>query len=119
MKTDNKDNIIIKPALFIFLIDQSGSISRSEIKIASEGLKLFLQSLPLKSYYQIIGFGSSYKAYDEMPKAYTQKNISQSMTIINNLKADLGGTDIYSPLKYEYDSYEVHDKINLPRNIFL
>ena len=53
-----------------------------------------------------------------MPKAYIQQNISQSMTIINNLKADLGETDIYTPLKYVYDSYEVHDKINLPRNIF-
>ena len=119
MKISNKDSMIIKPALFIFLIDQSGSMSGSEIKIASEGLKLFLQSLPPKSYYQIIGFGSSYKAYDEMPKAYIQQNISQSMTIINNLKADLGGTDIYTPLKYVYDSHEVHDKINLPRNIFL
>ena len=119
MTIANKDNMIIKPALFIFLIDQSGSMSGSEIKIASEGLKLFLQSLPPKSYYQIIGFGSDFKAYDEMPKFYTQQNILESLSIINNLKADLGGTDIYSPLKYIYDSYEVHDKINLPRNIFL
>ena len=119
MNIANKDNMIIKPALFIFLIDQSGSMSGSEIKIASEGLKLFLQSLPPKSYYQIIGFGSDFKAYDEKPKAYTHQNILQSLSIINNLKADLGGTDIYSPLKYIYDSYEVYDKINLPRNIFL
>ena len=119
MKIANKDNMIIKPALFIFLIDQSGSMSGRKIKIASEGLKLFLQSLPPKSYYQIIGFGSDFKAYDDMPKAYTQQNILQSLSIINNIKANLGGTDIYSPLKYIYDSFEVHDKINLPRNIFL
>ena len=31
----------------------------------------------------------------------------------------MGGTDIYSPLKYVYDSYKIHDEINLPRNIFL
>ena len=31
----------------------------------------------------------------------------------------MGGTDIYSPLKYVFDSYRVHDEINLPRNIFL
>ena len=114
------DNILkINPALFIFLIDQSGSMSGESIKIASKGLKLFLQSLPEKSYYQIIGFGSQYKAYDETPKEYTQENIKKSLEIIDHLNAELGGTDIYSPLKYVFDSYNVHDKINLPRNIFL
>jgi len=116
----SNDNILkINPALFIFLLDQSGSMSGESIKIASKGLKLFLQSLPEKSYYQIIGFGSEYKAYDETPKEYTQENIKKSLEIIDNLDADLGGTDIYSPLKYVFDSYKVHDTINLPRNIFL
>ena len=118
-KISNKDNLPMNQALFIFLIDQSGSMSGNNIKIASKGLKLFLQSLPPKSYYQIIGFGTTFKAYDEKPKEYTQENILQSINIIEDLKADLGGTDIYSPLKYVYDSYEIHDKINLPRNIFL
>ena len=118
-KETNENLSEINPALFIFLIDQSGSMSGSSIKIASKGLKLFLQSLPSKSYYQIIGFGSNYKAYDERPKEYTQDNIVNSIKIIDNLRANLGGTDIYSPLRYVYDSYKIHDEINLPRNIFL
>ena len=117
--TKTNDDLDISPALFIFLIDQSGSMSGSRIRIASKGLKLFLQSLPPKSYYQIIGFGSDFKTYDETPKEYTQEEILKSMQIIDNLRANLGGTDIYSPLKYVYDSYKEHDKINLPRNIFL
>ena len=117
-KKTNED-LDISPGLFIFLIDQSGSMSGSSIQIASKGLKLFLQSLPPKSYYQIIGFGSDFKAYDKTPKQYTQENILKSIMTIDNLGADLGGTDIYSPLKYVYDSYKEHDKINLPRNIFL
>ena len=117
-KKTNED-LDISPGLFIFLIDQSGSMSGSSIQIASKGLKLFLQSLPPKSYYQIIGFGSDFKAYDKTPKQYTQENILKSIMTIDNLRADLGGTDIYSPLKYVYDSYKEHDKINLPRNIFL
>ena len=48
-KIAKKDNLAINPALFIFLIDQSGSMSGNDIKIASKGLKLFLQSLPPKS----------------------------------------------------------------------
>ena len=59
-KGTNENLSEINPALFIFLIDQSGSMYGSSIKIASKGLKLFLQSLPSKSYYQIIGFGSNH-----------------------------------------------------------
>ena len=107
------------PALFIFLIDQSGSMSGSSIKIAANALKLFIQSLPAKSYYQIIGFGSNYRKYDNVPKEYTQKNIDESIKIIEGLKADLGGTDIYSPLKFIYDTVKNYENINLPKNIFL
>ena len=114
------DNISeINPALFIFLIDQSGSMFGKSINIASKGLKLFLQSLPDSSYYQIIGFGSQYIAYDTTPKEYTQENIKKSLQIIEHLDANLGGTDIYTPLKYVFDSYKIHETIKLPRNIFL
>ena len=118
-KPENKEDLKLNPALFIFLIDQSGSMSGTPIKLASKALLLFLQSLPAGSYYQIIGFGSEYKKYDKIPKKYESKNIKESIKLIENLKADLGGTNIYSPLKDIYDSFEVYDKIYLPRNIFL
>ena len=118
-KIDEEQTTEEKPALFIFLIDQSGSMSGKPIKIASNALKLFIQSLPSKSYYQIIGFGSTFKKYDKAPKEYTQKNIDESLALIDTLKADLAGTDIYSPLKDIYDSYKLYDEIDLPKNIFL
>ena len=118
-KPDSKDKDGINPSLFIFLIDQSGSMSGNPIKVASKALLLFIQSLPAGSYYQIIGFGSNYKKYDEEPKEYNQENIKNTMQLIDDLRADLGGTDIYSPLKDIYNSYKIYDKINLPRNIFL
>ena len=117
--SEEENNIEENPALFIFLIDQSGSMSGTSIKIAANALKLFIQSLPAKSYYQIIGFGSTYRKYDEIPKEYNQKNIDESIKLIEKLKADLGGTDIYSPLKFIYDSAKEYENINLPRNIFL
>ena len=118
-KSDNTEELKLNPSLFIFLIDQSGSMSGKSIKVASKALLLFLQSLPVGSYYQIIGFGSDFKKYDETPKEYTSKNIKQSIELIENLNADLGGTNIYSPLKDIYNSSTIYDKINLPRNIFL
>ena len=114
-----KDNLKINPALFIFLIDQSGSMSGSAINIVSKALELFLQSIPVGSYYQLIGFGSDFKKYDESPKSYTKENITNSIKIIKNLKADLGGTDIYQPLKNIYENNNIYNEIKLPKNIFL
>ena len=118
-KKYNKKDIKLSPALFIFLIDQSGSMSGSAIKVASKALLLFLQSLPVGSYYQIIGFGVKFKAYDKTPKEYNQKNIKESIKIVEKLKGDMGGTNIYAPLDYIYQSKTAYNKILLPRNIFL
>ena len=107
------------PALFIFLVDQSGSMDGERIKIASKALLLFMQSLPVGSYYQIIGFGSDFKKYDEIPKEYNKENIKESMEIIEKLDAKLGGTKVGKPLKDIYDLNTIYDKINLPKNIFL
>ena len=107
-----EDNLENNPGLFIFLVDQSGSMSGTPIEIASQSLQLFLQSLPAGSYYQIIGFGSEFKKYDEEPKEYTKENIPETFKKISTLSANLGGTNIYSPLKYIYDSYKIHKKIN-------
>ena len=114
----NKENQEMSPALFIFLLDQSGSMSGGSIQIAVKALILFLQSIPVGSYYQIIGFGTHFKKYDEVPKEYNKENIKESIKIIQNLSADLGGTNIYEPLKDIFDSKD-YDNINLPRNIFL
>ena len=108
----------LNPALFIFLLDQSGSMSGHSMTVANKALILFLQSLPAGSYYQIIGFGSDFEKYDKIPKEYTQQNIKESITLIESLKADKGGTDIHSPLKDIYAS-EDYDNIKLPKNIFL
>ena len=115
----NNENETTNPALFIFLVDQSGSMEGSRIKIASKALQLFIQSLPVGSYYQIIGFGSNFRKYDNIPKEYKKQNIEETMKILEKLDADLGGTELEGPLKDIYNSSEIYDKINLPRNIFL
>ena len=115
---ENKEDIKLNPALFIFLIDQSGSMSGSPIKVASKALLLFLQSLPAGSYYQIIGFGSDYKIYDNILKEYNKNNLKRSIEIVEKLKGDMGGTNIYAPLEYIYKSKN-YEKVLLPRNIFL
>ena len=106
------------PSLFIFLIDQSGSMSGSAIKIVSEALLFFLQSLTKGCYFQLIGFGSKYKKINYKPVEYTKENLKETIDIVKNLRADLGGTDISSPLKEIFNSKD-YDGINLARNLFI
>jgi len=113
-----ENNVNETPGLFIFLIDQSGSMSGKSIELVKESLVLFMQSLPDKSYFQLIGFGSDYKKYNEEPVIYNKENVEKIINIINGLSADLGGTNISGPLKSIYDD-ECYSKINLSRNIFL
>ena len=87
------------PSLFIFLIDQSGSMAGSSMRLVSESILFFLQSLPKDSYFQLIGFGSTFKKINDKPLLYNRENVKNTMDIIKTLKADLGGTDISSPLK--------------------
>ena len=106
------------PSLFIFLIDQSGSMSGSSIRIVSEAILIFLQSLPKGSYFQLIGFGSNFKKINDKPVEYNKENVKNTIVKIKNLKADLGGTDISSPLKEVFNSKN-YDEINLARNLFI
>ena len=88
-------------------------MSGNAIQLASNALKLFMQSIPEGSYFQIIGFGSNYKKYDEIPKEYNKENIEKSLKIVSDLSANLGGTEIYTPLNEIYNSNEIYDKIKL------
>ena len=106
------------PGLFIFLIDQSGSMKGDSIKLVKESLLLFIQSIPPGSYFQLIGFGSSYKKYNEEPVEYNKENVNEIKNIINRLEADMGGTNISGPLDNIYKN-ENYNEINLSKNIFL
>ena len=118
-KKKNIDNLKLSPALFIFLVDQSCSMRGEPMEVTCKALVLFLQSLPPGSYYQLIGFGTEYTKYDSIPLEYTQKNVKCSIRYASCLQANLGGTDLYHPLKDIYKSHEIYDKINLPKNIFI
>ena len=97
------------PCLFILIIDQSGSMSET-IKDVSNTLSNLIESFPPDSYYQLIGFGTTFKKYDLKPKINSKENINDSLEIINSLEAHMGGTNLSSPiediLKNSYSDYQ-------------
>jgi hypothetical protein len=110
------------PGVFYFLIDQSGSMSGSSINIAKKSMKLFLQSLPSGSFFDIIGFGSSFKSYFNLPLEYNTENLKKANNLIDSLSANLGGTNIFDPLAYVFKKQSTNELISyekLSKSLFL
>ena len=88
------------------------------IDLVKQSLLLFIQSIPPGSYYQLIGFGTDFKKYNEEPVEYNQKNVKEIINKINELEANMGGTNISGILDAIYKDKN-YTKINLSKNIFL
>ena len=85
---------------FIFLVDRSGSMSGSYINSARETLVLFLKSLPQGNYFNIIGFGSSFRSLFPQTVPYDKKHLEKAIEHAKGMDADLGGTELLSPLQH-------------------
>ncbi|XP_075768400.1 von Willebrand factor A domain-containing protein 5A-like isoform X1 [Pelodiscus sinensis] len=98
---------------FVFLLDRSGSMqgamdaradSPLRIDSAKETLVLLLKSLPLGCYFNIYGFGSRFESFYPQSVEYTQQTMAESLQRVQQLRADLGGTEILEPLRAIYRS---------------
>ena len=91
----NYDNYVGE---YIFVLDRSGSMYGKRIEQAKNALILFLKSLPEKSKYNIISFGSRFERHYEESIHYTDENLMETIKLIESFDADFGGTEICSPL---------------------
>ena len=107
------------PQCYIFVIDQSGSMRGNPIELLKETLILFLKSLPFNSYFQIIGFGTSFIKYNDSPIIYNKNNIEEIIYKISNISASLGMTFLYEPLVEIYKQNYSEDILKLPLNIIV
>ncbi|XP_019602980.2 von Willebrand factor A domain-containing protein 5A isoform X1 [Rhinolophus sinicus] len=96
---------------FVFLMDRSGSMggpmskqdkSQLRIEAAKETLMLLLKSLPIGCYFNVYGFGSCYEAFFKRSVKYSQRTMEEALRKLKVMKADLGGTEILTPLKNIY-----------------
>ena len=101
---------------FIFLVDRSGSMRGSYINSARETLVLFLKSIPEGNYFNIIGFGSSYRSLFQNTVPYDQKHLEEAVKHAQEMQADLGGTELLSPLQYIFG---IEPRSGYARQIFV
>jgi hypothetical protein len=83
---------------FIFIVDCSGSMGdENKIGLTRQAMLLFLKSLPINSYFNIIRFGSEYKPlFQDITVLYNEQNAQQADKLIEIMNADLGGTELVS-----------------------
>ncbi|XP_047384434.1 von Willebrand factor A domain-containing protein 5B1 isoform X5 [Sciurus carolinensis] len=85
---------------FIFLIDRSGSMSRTNIYRVKEAMLVALKSLMPTCLFNIIGFGSTFKTLFPSSQTYNEESLALACDNIQRMRADMGGTNILSPLKW-------------------
>ncbi len=72
---DSDEEDEMAPGEFIFIVDRSGSMGfgSNRIDVAKKALTLFLQSIPQRSKFEIVSFGSHHQGMFNGPTEYNEK----------------------------------------------
>lgn len=79
---------------YIFLLDRSGSMSGNSINKAKRSLIIFLKSLPIDTFFNVISFGSTYQQLFPISERNSNNGMSKAINLIEKMDADMGGTEI-------------------------
>ncbi|KAG8506652.1 von Willebrand factor A domain-containing protein 5B1 [Galemys pyrenaicus] len=85
---------------FIFLIDRSSSMNGTNIHHVKDAMLVALKSLMPVCLFNVIGFGSTFKALFPSSQTYSEESLALACNNIQRMRADMGGTNILSPLKW-------------------
>jgi len=97
---DEVASTLSKDHMFIFVVDQSGSMSGQKMEITKRALELFLMSLPVGSRFDIVSFGTRHEFLSQGQEGmeYNEANKSKAMTYVQDMYANFGGTNIANPM---------------------
>uniref|UniRef100_A0A667YX07 von Willebrand factor A domain containing 5A n=1 Tax=Myripristis murdjan TaxID=586833 RepID=A0A667YX07_9TELE len=110
---------------FVFLLDRSGSMycpmdsshqGQTRISSARDTLLLLLKSLPMGCYFNIYSFGSRYDSIFLKSVEYSQKSMEDALKMVEQMTADMGGTEILQPLKQIFSQPCIPSQ---PRQLFI
>ena len=87
------------PVEVVFLLDCSGSMYGSSIASARNALLLCLRSLQDGDVFNIYRFGSRYERIFAHGRPFTQESLDDATEAVQKLDADLGGTELATPLQ--------------------
>ncbi|NWX11466.1 VW5B1 protein, partial [Aegotheles bennettii] len=85
---------------FIFLVERSRSMSGVNITRVKDALLVILKSLMPACLFNVVGFGSTFKTLFPASQTYCEESLAVACESIKRIRADMGGTNIFSPLKW-------------------
>lgn len=86
----------------VFIVDRSGSMY-DKMDTLKSALHLFLASLPIGTYFNIVSFGQSYGFLWESSQAYSEATFETAKRHVDKMDASMGGTEMYEPIKETVD----------------
>jgi len=84
---------------YIFVVDRSGSMSGSRMRHAQDALQMCLRAIPAGSNFNIVGFGTRVEHLFAAPQPYNDATLAQAAEHVQDMKANLGGTNLMQPLQ--------------------
>ena len=100
----------------IFVIDRSASMEGEYTEAVKATLMLFLKSIPDGCYFNVVGFGSSYKFLFETSSPYDQAHLDQASEYTRTIQADMVGTELLQPLQEIFKMVSIK---GLPKQVFV
>ena len=83
----------------VFVIDCSWSMMGSSIEQARQALAIMLRSLPEHTRFNVIRFGHTYEQLFPTAQPYTPEFVGTALAWVEEMDADLGGTEMLPPLE--------------------
>ena len=105
----------LSPSEFVFLVDCSASMNPFIDSVVST-LITCIKSLPEGCFFNMIAFGSSFRQLFHESKEYSKLYVKYAVDFANQLKANLGGTDLLPPLKWIFKKARKND---MPCQVFV
>eukprot|EP00931_Biecheleriopsis_adriatica_P073797 TRINITY_DN48016_c0_g1_i1.p1 TRINITY_DN48016_c0_g1~~TRINITY_DN48016_c0_g1_i1.p1 ORF type:complete len:948 (+),score=143.45 TRINITY_DN48016_c0_g1_i1:41-2884(+) len=99
---------MLQKAEVIFVVDCSGSMDGARMAQAKKALQICVQALPAGCLFNVIRFGRIFAAMSEhgsIPK--NEANLRKAAMYIDNLRANMGGTEILQPLRFALETGKV------------
>lgn len=90
---------------YIFVVDRSGSMKGTPIKLVRQALVVLLRGLPTKkTKFNIFSFGSNTTSLWPSSKDYTQDSLEAATAHVDTMDGDHGGTQVARALKEVFGS---------------
>lgn len=87
------------PRSVVIVVDCSGSMAGASIVQAKEALHQILQHLRPEDCFELLAFGNNTKPWASRCVSASRKNLGSALTFIEDLDANLGGTEIAKALR--------------------